>query len=443
MRRPPTPHRPARTALLLLLLGAGCATTPGEPPRSSLPVLGPGDTDPSLGYESPPELRAADVLPPGLRSGPDHRVDDVVASDGFLRHYTIASRFGAFEARGDVMLEARVAEIRALAALRELSASREFGEALARSLRSPFVGAWNLVTKPVRSIAGIPRGAAEMLRRAAELSRGERSELEDGALGEFLGFESRKRQVAHRLGVDPYSSNETLQQELNRFAWVSYVGGLGEMLVPFAGAGPSAGEPAGPIDRESAILRDFAPEDLRRLNRIELTVMGIPEPLQQAFIAHAWYSPHQQSLLVAHLAALDLVDNRAAFIEAANGATSELDARLWARTAALLRLYHERVGPLARLAPLRRGVVAITADRALVAALPLDHAIWTRPTHAHANTLARSTLSDEGTIARREVLLAGSLSPKARAKIEQRGLVVTERAFERLAPTPDASETPD
>ena len=76
---------------------------------------------------------------------------------------------------------------------------------------------------------------------------------------------------------------------------------------------------------------DYSPEDLRRLNRIELAVMGIPEPLSDELIGHPWYSPRHATALVEALAALDLTQNRSAFIEAAVSAKSE-DRRPLLRT---------------------------------------------------------------------------------------------------------------
>lgn len=437
------PRRPGSPAALCLALAGtlACATSAPAPPRSSLPVLEDGDTQAALGYETPPTQRATDVLPPDLRSGPHHTVSERVPTDGFIRSYTIESDFGRFQVQGDPMLRARVAEIRALAELQELSASHEFAAALGRTASSPFVATWNLVTKPVQSISGIPRGAANALRRVSELSRGERSELEDSALGEFFGFEARKRAIAHRLGVDPYSSNPVLQTELNRFAWVSYIGGFGAMLVPFASNAGSAQERT-PFSggREEEILEAYAPEDLRRLNRIELAVMGIPEEVRRPFIAHPWYSPRQQSLLVAHLAALDLVENRAAFIVAATQASSELDALLYTRTAQMLRYYHEEVTPLESIAPFRDIVIGVTSDQRLVVPLALDYAVWTRAAHALANSLKRSTLADGREITGREIVVTGTFSPKARAKIESRGIVVVEQALAQPAAAHDTAQ---
>jgi len=441
-----TQRHPTRLLALLAALAASACATPAAPPpaRTSLPTLGPGDSNARLGYEEPPVQHAADLLPPELREGPHHRVADEVGSDGFMRIYGVRSDYGEFTAYGDQMLRIRVAEIRALGALEELSASEEFAAALGRSLKSPFVATWHLVTNPVESLSGIPRGAADAMRQTSELARGERGEFEASAFAELFGFEQRKRELAQRLGVDPYSSNAVLQRQLNRFTWVAYIGGLGEMVMPFARDEPAPVERISLEERREAdLLREFAPEDLRRLNRIELAVMGVPEDTAQAFITHPWYSPRLQSLLVAHLAAMDLVDNRGVLLETALRARSEEDALLYERTAELLLLYHQQVAPFERLAPFADGtVVGVTRDAGLVAAVPLDYAVWTRPVHAYANTLKRTTLSDGRGIERRELLVTGSLSPKARAKFEQRGIGVTERALERLRPAaqPPAEE---
>lgn len=403
-------------SVVAIAAAAACSTTaPLVPERTSLPVLVAGDTDASLGYETPPVLSATDFLPTELREGPHHRVGDEVRTDGFMRIYEVSSPFGEYTAYSDDALRGRVAEIEALAQLRERSAGAEFGKALQRSLASPFVATWNLVSRPSDSEHGVPEEAAEELRGASAGSEHRT---------EFFGFAQRKRELAFELEVDPYTSNAELQKELNRFAWVSTVGGFGERLFT-----------PGDRDRGAEILRDFSPADLRRLARIELAVMGIPEDAAEAFIAHPWYSPRQQAELVGHLAALDLVSNRRALIDVALNASSEEDANLYARSAELLHAYHDNVAPFELLAPFRGGtVVGFTRDARLVAALPLDYAIWTKPAHAYANTLKRAKLGDGRSINAREVLVTGSFSAKARNKYERRGITVREHALETLRP---------
>jgi hypothetical protein len=420
-----------RIVPLLCAVAAACASPPEA--RMVLQPLQEGDTSAARGFESPPILNARDLLPPDLVSGPHHEVDETVATDGFRNLYTITSELGSFEAHGDDMLRIRVREIEALAALREMSTRREFTTAVANALKSPFVATWNLITHPVDSITGLPVGAWNHLKRTTELAKGERGEFEDSALREFIGFESKKREIAYRLGVDPYSSNKELQKRLNRFAWVSFVGELPAIFVPFRGDAEPGDEtaPAAPGDRMGEILLDYSPEDLRRLNRIEMAVMGIPEQARDAFIGHAWFSPRHQTVLVESLAALDLAAGRADFIEVAMRASSENDALFYQRVAEMMRSYHENVAPIERLVAFGGAVAGYTSDHRLVVPLAVDYAVWTRPTAEFTQSLAAADFSDVE-VETTELLLSGRLSPKARARIESLGLTVTERAFETL-----------
>lgn len=403
--------------------------------RSVLPTLDGEDTSPAAGFERPPVLRAGEILPPGLSSGPHHAVDEHVTTDGFIHLYTIHSDYGTFEAHGDEMLRRRVLEIEALARLDEMRKRTEFAGAMAKAIQSPFVATWNLVRHPVDSITGLPADAWKAIQRASQLARAERSEYEESALREFIGFEKRKREIAHRLGVDPYSSNRVLQRELNRFAWAAYAGGLPALFVPFdeREAESAKPEPEAGDERIREILLDYSPEDLRRLNRIELAVMGIPPPLRDAFIGHPWYSPRHETVLVESLAGLDLAANRSAFIEVALGARSEDDALFYQRAAELIRAYNDRVRTIERIVPLRRTVGGYTSDGTLVVPLLVDHAVWSRPTARFASSLSESVPASVE-VRRTELLLSGTLSAKARSEIEHLGIAVTEDAFERLSP---------
>jgi hypothetical protein len=418
---------------VLLAAGAGCAGATQT--RNVLPTLSAGDVDATAGYETPPVRHAADLLPPELLEGPHHRVRDEVESDGFLHRFVIESDFGTFEAAGDELLRIRVHEIEALAELDRMQKRDEFARAMAAGLKSPFVAAWNLIRDPVDSILGVPQSAWETMKKTAELTRRERGELEDSGFREFIGFETEKRELAFQLGVDPYTSNKALQKQLNRFAWAAYLGGLPFALVPFQDAPPEA-EIAPASDhadeRLRGILRHYAPEDLRRLNRIELAVMGVPPELADRFLTHLWYSPRHGTILIEALVGLDLAEDRPAFIETALAAGSEADARFYQRAAQLLRAWHEARDEVVRVAGRRRAVMGLSVEDELVVPLILDHAVWSRPVDAFAAD-AVETAEDLG--ARRvRLLVSGTLSERARAELAARGFAVTEHAFEQLDP---------
>jgi hypothetical protein len=431
-------------AALFGLAATGCATSPKPPVEP--PTAEERRAAEAAGFELPPLRDARDLLPPNLLEGPHHAVEETVYTDGTTHVFTIHSDFGTFFARGDDMVASRVHEVQALAALREMSASKEFAMAAGRALASPFVATWNLITKPVDTIVGVPKGAWETVRRTSDLARGQRGELEDSAFREFIGFEAKKRQIAGELDVDPYSSNKALQKELNRFAWAAYAGGLPSMFVPFSKPPPDGeGDPADPgaEHRQREILRQYSPEDLDRLNRIELAVMGVSQPLCDEFIHHPWYSPRHETILVESLSALDLAKNRRAFIEVAVSAASEEDARFYQHTAELMRRYNDDVGRIEKIVAVGGTLTGYAAEGTLVVPFPADHAVWSPSTAAFARSFTEA-LPDDIEVRKTELLLSGTLSPKARAKIEDLGVEVVDRAFDRLGSrTPESPERDD
>jgi hypothetical protein len=179
------------------------------------------------------------------------------------------------------------------------------------------------------------------------------------------------------------------------------------------------------------LLRFYSPEDLRRLNRIELAVMGIAKSQRDEFIGHPWYSPRHETVIVDALAALDLTTDRAEFIRVAITAGSEEDASFYQRTAELFRVYSDRIAAIQSIIVVDGTPMGYTEDGTLVLPLPADRVIW-NPTVA-ALTHAMTQPSPAGlTIARTELLISGTVSPMARQKIEALGVTVNERVFEQL-----------
>lgn len=442
-------ERPSRRAGLMALSTAWLALSAGPlacagpgPARTVLPTLEAADLDPEQGFEPLPTLRASRLLPAELLSGPHHRVREEVGTDGFLHLYEIDSEFGELAAAGDDLLRIRVREIGALAELEQMQKRDEFAKALSAGLKSPFVAAWNLLSDPVDSILGIPQSAWETLKKTADITRGDRGELEDSGFREFIGFESKKRELAYELGVDPYTSNRLLQKQLNRFAWAAYLGGLPFAVVPFQGDDPAEVRPAagGADTRLREILREYAPEDLRRLNRIELTVMGVPSETADALLAHPWFSPRHATILVESLVALDLTAGRADVVATALQAGSEADARFYQRAAQLLRAHHENGEPLERVLGRRRAVMGLTEGGTLVVPLILDHAVWSRPTAAFATAVQGDAAAVAA--ARTRLLVSGTLSDRARGEFGARGIEVLENAFDALRPSQLAGRQP-
>jgi len=423
--------RALAAALLAALAAGGLACASPAPEATAQPALRAGDSDPAAGFETPQPVPVAEVLPAELLTGPHHTVAETARSDGLQLVYEIHSEDGSFEARGEALLRKRIREIEALARLDAMSHRQEFLAALADTAKSPFVATWNLVRSPVDSALGVPRGAWEQVRRGAALARGERGELEEGALRAFIGFETRKRVLARELGVDPYSENPALQRRLNRFAWVAYAGGLPRALVPFEEAGETEGSPSLMTAPDERLFR-YPPEDLRRLHRIELAAMGVPEPLADDFVGHPWYSPRHQTLVVDSLAALDPARDCASFFRVATTAGSAADALHYQQSAELLRAYHGSEQPIVRLVDLGGVPAGQARDGTVVVPLVADRALWTGALLRLAEA-ATEPAETGRPVPGATLLVTGSLSERARAEMEARDIEVVERAFERLS----------
>ncbi|UCE84954.1 MAG: hypothetical protein JSU66_11420 [Deltaproteobacteria bacterium] len=426
-------------ALTLLLACAGAA-----PPRGTLPVLTPADTDPAAGYERPRKLRASDLWPPEVVRGPHHRVLESVSTDGFLHIYAIDSDFGAFEAAGDLSLRLHVQDIRALAALRDVAESAAFRAARSRARTQPFVARWNLVTAPVEALVGMPPEAWREVLRIAGLSPGERSPDEVRVRRGVAAFEATKRRLARRLGVNPYSLNGVLQVELNRVAWVCAAGGLSLERLPSLAESSLAPQPEDviPADRLARLYQFDSPEDLRRRNRIELAVMGLENAMIDAFLEHPAYSPRQQTGVVESLVAIEPARDRAAYVKVALRAATPADPVLYLMNALLLRAHHQHVAPVERIVEVGpRIAAAYTEERKLVVPAQVDYLLWTRPTERFVRRVAQADPA-ELEITAREIWLSGTASALARREIERLGIRVVERSFEqtfrRLAPAEDA-----
>ena len=89
--------------------------------------------------------------------------------------------------------------------------------------------AQDLITNPLPTIASVPRGILGFLNQAGQalknVTEGNDSGLGQGQLVENLsGFAKTKRDLALKLGVDPYCNNQVFQSELNKVAWPAFLG---------------------------------------------------------------------------------------------------------------------------------------------------------------------------------------------------------------------------
>ncbi len=409
--------------LLTLLLTVG-----GLPGSSGAPLAWA-----AAAYEQPTTLKASQVLPRELLSGPDFTVEEPVQCDGYLNTYTIRSTFGSFRATSTALLAIRIQEIRAMAAMQQVSGADEFGSRMVASGERLVDGAVNLITDPLNTLGSAASGVGKLFTRAQERIAGNStSKYEESTASNLTGFARTKREYAKAFGVDPYSTNQALQTALDNVSSAGYAADITGMAL-------KALIPGGVGVATSAVggvnwLHDFdvalPPTELHAANRQRLKDMGLSEELVSRFMANDEYTPTQQTLLVLALASMPRTGGKADFIQLAATTRNQDQALFRQRMAQMYAGYDRSVERIESFVPLGHLVGGKTASGKLVLCFPLDYLLWTERTAAAVDDIVRN--APGGKPKSVTLWLTGQASKKAQGELQRLQVGVHEHAGQQL-----------
>ncbi|HET7238175.1 MAG TPA: hypothetical protein VFI76_04070, partial [Terrimicrobiaceae bacterium] len=383
-------------------------------------------------FEPLPTLSASTILQPQYLSSPNFTVRDPVPTDAGTNQYTLDSDYGVLTADGNAMHMRRVAEIQGIAALQAISQTTEFTQAAAQAAATPLNVAQDLVTNPLPTLASVPRGILGFLNQAGEavknVADGNTSGIGQGQLVENLsGFAKTKRDLALRLGVDPYCNNQIFQNELNKVAWPAFLGkfavGLGMGAI-----GGAAGATLHGLNWTATLqdsLRDKSPGELRQMNLGVLTNnMGIAPDAANAFVNNSAISPTTQTLTVAALAQLGNIPGQGEFILRAANSQDEHDALAFQQSAQIMANLSNTT-PVARIAHLNGLTVCQTNDGTVVVPIQWDYVAWTPMVERFITALktAKFTTRPSGYL----VAITGVVSPLAADALTARGIKFADK----------------
>ncbi len=410
-------------ALAFVLSVPPLARSQFEPAPTAAPAAG--------SFEPFPTLSAQAILNPDYLAGPNFTVRDPVPTYSGVNQYTIDSPFGVFTADGNQMLMRRVGEIQAIAKMEAFSQTDEFGNAAKKAAESPLVVAQDLVNNPVSTISGVPRGLWKFLNRAGqsvkELGEGRKpGEAEGSGVDSLIGLSKVKREIAVKLGVDPYSTNEVFQRELNQVAWPAFAGGLTVQLGMAAvtgglGVALSAANWTNTLD---ATLRDQSPVDLRMMNLAKLLKMDVPRAEAVAFLNNPVISPTNQTIITAALEQLNGVADRAGYLRWAAESADEHDAFFFQQCAQLMAKVND-TAPLTRITHLNSLPVCLTNDGTVIVAIQWDYVAWTPMAERFVTALKAHDFGVKAT--GYMVVLSGVVSPMSAAALQARGINFSEK----------------
>ncbi len=257
-------------------------------------------------------------------------------------------------------------------------------------------------------------------------------EHDDNLLETVTSSSAKKREIAFKYGVSPYSSNQAMQEQINGIARAAALGSLTMTAATFAmPGGIGMVFTAGKLSQNmAALLRDKTPAELRDLNRKTLARLGVPKDDAERFLANGAYNPGSQTYLVQSLGALQGASQVDTFVRLATSAKVEDDAFLYQRIAQMMAGYSQSVNRITSLGVVDGLPVAADSQRVIVLFWPADQLLWLPRGEKIVTAVDRIVdgLQPSG----KQLWLSGSASPLARQNLTARGWAVNEGARGRL-----------
>ncbi len=366
--------------------------------------------------------------------GPHYVLGSTVITVDYLNRYTATSDYGHFDVSSDTKLRRLVREIAAIAELKKVEDTDAFAGAAAQAGKSVYRSAKNLIDDPVATLSAIPDGLGSIFGRVTEQTRRSgKSQYEDSTAKEVLAVSSYKRDYAAKLGVDAYSSNAVLQEELNRVAWASAAGNLslGALSVATGAVALQVASNVRTLEQARNIVEATPPSEVSRRNREQLQRMKVPAATINGLLGNPVLSPRHQTVIVAAVAALGNIPGRADFLADASQADTEDAAFLFQQMAELLAGYSASVAPVRRIVIVANIPIAVVGQGKGVVLLPVDRLLWTERNADIAQTVARNLPKSRGVKAT-EVWITGDASPRAKTSLAKLGLGLTQRCGTRI-----------
>jgi hypothetical protein len=447
-----------RFLLIAGLLLAGCAQTsapapnqmaqaqignPAPPPSGAAQgeSVSPQLAQPPSGlattgqFEEPPIVDISQLLSPDMQSGPGYQVGQRVATNGAMGQYTITGNAevfkddaGTYQIESLDMLKIRLSEIPAIAQLDNMSTTGVFAQAFASSAVRPVTAAANMVTHPMDTLTGLPSGVGDLFGRvdmgarqiASSASNSFGSGKAAGQAGKAtltaLGYDQMRRELAHKLHVDPYSSDPILTKRLNHVAWVMF---SARMTVSAAMMAVPGSIIISAVTFTNDLVYQTPRADLIILVQKKLKSFGLSQEEIVAFTSNTSIPLSLQVTAVKDLEALGNIPGRRAAAVAIGNMITEYQARFLVTSLQMLATWSQQRSAITGIKV--PGVfVARDQNGTVILPAPVDYVSWTPRIAGFA--------TDPNLLAMRNRVLwtTGKMTPLARQQLETNGWKVHE-----------------
>jgi hypothetical protein len=381
-------------------------------------------------YELPGPVETATLLPESLRDGPAGRVAPRAQADGWHVTYTLDGPAGREMLTGTQFLANREREIRAVATLRAMNKSEEFGKAVLASGGEKLQSVADAVKDPVHTLQKLPKGASKFFGRLGNTVK----HVAEGQVGatdaaeSAFGVQRKRAQLCLDLGVSPFTRDPELRTQLDTAARAMAAGAT---LVNLTGliVGGGVGTAISVVNANQAFQRalvESTPAELAARNRASLADMDANPDRISDFLDNPAFNPWQKSAVTTALASVGL--NPEPVLDRAAEAYTDEDAVYFVQLARLLENHHRNKEPLAAILSVNGVPCALDQSGTIVVPVGADLVQWTPALEERAGEF---TAWSSGKPEVKRLLLAtdGSVSARATAELSRRGIDVAPQAL--------------
>lgn len=400
------------------------------------------------GYEIPPVLHAANVVPANIIKTPIYTIDDKVYSDGFLDHFTIHTQYGTFYAGGRQKLETRLNEIIAIDALKKISTgaaivdgAKEGGKAILMAPVNAVETVGHAVVHPVdtvKTVASIPMGIVDFFGSIGEKISGSGDDAAEDSdstavgrvLGQgadlaqdFIGYNKQVRSINEQFNLDPHSDNVMLHDEIVRVARARTGTSFSSKFVPgipMIHAISEANHYIHQVNRIS-VFEDDVIQDKKVHD--ELLALGIDENLINKFRHSKYLTSTMRTVITNNVLALNGIKNRSEVIQLALDLESYESAWIFVQIVKFLPQLNDQY----HFKAFAEGIpmpTLITANGHAIVPITTDYIFWTKTAAKIANGIKKNADNNKN-IKSVEVKITGNISDRARSETEKLGITIS------------------
>jgi hypothetical protein len=368
--------------------------------------------------ETEPTLRTEDFkgLPP--LKGTNYTIESTVPVSGFEGQFTVKTNLGDVKADGSDLLKQRVNEVAAVDALQKMSSSDVFVAALAKSTSQSVAAVGRVVTDPVNTLKGVPSGVGRFFGGIKDSVTDTVSDGNASSVSDSMGVGKARRQLAHQVGVDPYTTNPLVKSRLDSLSKAAFAGGV-SLDVAFAVATAGAATAISFTKTVSDLAWQLPPEDIRKRNQANLAALDVSQSTSNALLNNRIYSPTMALAFVEALKALGVKDGANAFTQLAASAMSETEVRFYIDQLRMANAYkkQERIEKL----EVAGKVGTMRAGSKLFVPMPVDYLSWTEG-------VKKAVEGKDFGAGESVVWLTGAASPRARDGLREARWTVRDYA---------------